>query len=367
MLINAATESDVAFATALPLPPETENRIKKLAAHCQKYKGAVVHRSVTQLAVTSSLFFAACALMFFNVMHGYGLWNLLLLPPAAGLLVRLFIIQHDCGHGSYFKTRKLNDMVGRLISTLTLMPYAFWMKCHNIHHSSSGNLHKRGVGAIDTLTIREYMALPARQKLTYRLYRNPLVLLILGTPVHSLFLQRYPSCYPSLYIDNYRDLPRSEYWKSIIGLDVAIVAIYGSLIALLGAKAVFLVYLPLLVLTCWIGGWLFFIQHQFEDAYWETHDKWDYQEAAVLGSSYYALPRVVQWFTGNIGLHHIHHLCSLIPNYRLQECLDANEDLQALNRMSFRDSLKCLTWRLWDEDQKKMVGFDALKGRLVSV
>ncbi len=274
MLINAATESDVAFATPLPLPPETENRIKKLAVHCQRYKGAVVHRSVSQLSVTASLFLVACGVMFFNVMHGYGLWNLLLLVPASGLLVRLFIIQHDCGHGSYFKSRRSNDLVGRAISLLTFMPYAFWMKCHNIHHSSSGNLHKRGVGAIDTLTIREYKALSAKERFKYRLYRNPFILLVLGTPIHALILQRYPSCYPSNYIENYRDLAPSEFWKSTLGLDAAIIAFYGTLMALVGVKAVLLVYLPLLILTCWIGGWLFFIQHQFEDAYWEEHDKW---------------------------------------------------------------------------------------------
>lgn len=361
MLINAAIQDVEAFSPSLATLPVEENRIKKLADHCLAYKGADVKRSIFQLTTTAALFLMSCTLMFVAHAKGYGWLNLLLLLPTAGFLVRLFIIQHDCGHGSFFKSRKMNDGAGRLISVLTFMPYSFWMKAHNMHHASSGNLHRRGLGSIETLTVQEYQALPLRKQIAYRIYRAPAILLLLATPFHALILQRFPSSFPSALVENYRALSFAQIWKSVLGLDAAILICYGALSAIVGLKAVLLVYLPILIVTTWIGGWLFFIQHQFEEAYWEENENWNFQEASVLGSSYYALPRLLQWFTGNIGLHHIHHLCSLIPNYRLQECLDKNEDLKTLNRMTLRESFACLSWALWDEDQKKMVGFSQIK------
>jgi omega-6 fatty acid desaturase (delta-12 desaturase) len=357
----AAHKVPEAFQPSEPHIPSMKDQLKNLTKHCLSYKGADTRRSLYQLSTTMTLFFALSAAMIYG--FNAGLWwiTALLMLPTAGMLVRLFIIQHDCGHNSFFRTRKGNEYAGRLISLLTFTPHAFWTKAHNTHHANSGNLHKRGVGSIDTLTIAEYQALSSWNKFSYRLYRNPLFLLGFGTPFHILFIQRVPTGLAFSVIEDFRSTSFRESWRSILLLDIALAAFYGGLSYLVGWQAVLVCSVPVVVITAWVGGWLFFIQHQFEDGYWEYDDKWNFQEAAVLGSSYYALPRVMQWFTGNIGLHHIHHLCALVPNYKLQECLDNSPFLQNMNRMTFRDSLKCLKWALWDEAQKKMVSFRELK------
>ncbi len=183
----------------------------------------------------------------------------------------------------------------------------------------------------------------------------------MGTPIHVLLLQRLPPANSLTIIDNYRSMSAARAWRSILSLDIAATLVYGLLAYAIGFHALMIVYLPVLVITSWIGGWLFFVQHQFEDTLWKHDGEWDFQEAALHGSSYYALPKILQWFTGNIGLHHIHHLCALIPNYRLQKCMDGRSELQSINRMTFRDSLKCLRWALWDEEKNRMVAFRDLK------
>lgn len=336
--------------------------IQQFAAHCFRYKGAEIITSLVQLSVTLALFFAMCAGMMWAAVQGH-YWVLpLALIPAAGLLVRIFIIQHDCGHGSYFKTRKANDAVGSLLGLLTLTPYAFWRDSHNMHHASSGNLSRRGLGSIDTLTVREYHELSPRRKMAYRLYRNNFLLLVLGTPLHVLILQRMPPIRGLSLIPEYRSVKLARALKSIMSLNLAIVVFYGTAMYFLGVTNVLMVYLPILVLTAWIGGWLFFVQHQFEDTVWEHNDKWSHQEASLYGSSHYVMHPVLQWFTGSIGLHHIHHLCALIPNYKLQQCAEDNAALKDMNRMTIRQSLECLRWKLWDEDAARMVSFqDAQK------
>ncbi|MGZ9098021.1 MAG: fatty acid desaturase [Micavibrio sp.] len=328
-----------------------------LAAHCQSYKGGDVRRSMIQLGITATLFVVLMSGMIAS--HIFGMWWMIALfaLPASGLLVRLFIIQHDCGHGSFFPARAANEAVGRIISLLTVTPYDSWKRAHNIHHAASGNLDNRGEGSIDTLTVREYQALPQHKRIAYRLYRNPVVMLLLGTPLHVIVLQRIPFLTMAPFFESYHAVPPAQIWRSIVLLDVAMVAFYGTLAMVFGWQVLFTVCLPVLILTAWIGGWLFFVQHQFEETYWQRGETWKFRNAALAGSSYYVLPRIFQWFTGNIGLHHVHHLCSAIPNYRLQECLDQNHDLQQMNRMTFRDSLKCLGWSLWDEDRQRMVGF----------
>ena len=281
--------------------------------------------------------------------------------PTAGLLVRLFIIQHDCGHGSFFPSRRANDLLGLFLSLLTFTPYGFWAQAHNKHHASSGHLNRRGIGSIDTLTTKEYREMSPMRRFLYRLYRNPFILLVFGTPFYVIVAQRFPPAQRSVFVSGYQPLPAGRGMRSIMGLDVAIVLFYGSLGVTVGWLPLLIVYLPVLMLASGIGGWLFFVQHQFEKTYWEADDKWNFHEAAVMGSSYYALPSILHWFTGNIGLHHIHHLCCTIPNYRLQECLKGNEILQSLNRMTIADSLKCVRWALWDETAKKMIGFKDLK------
>jgi acyl-lipid omega-6 desaturase (Delta-12 desaturase) len=340
---------------------EERQLIRRLTAHCHAYKGAEVKLAVFQLITTGLLFFGLLGLMF--AAFGAGLYwaSALMVLPAAGLLVRLFIIQHDCGHGSFFRSRIANDMTGRIISLFTFTPYGFWKTAHNMHHASSGNLNRRGIGSIDTLTVREYQALPARKKFFYRLYRNPVFLLLVATPFHILFLQRLPVTQSPSFFEDYPSVPAPLTRQSILSLDLAIGVFYGLATFLLGWKAVLAVYLPVVIATACIGGWLFFIQHQFEDTYWERDGEWGFSEAALMGSSYYVLPRVFQWFTGSIGLHHIHHLCALIPNYRLQKCLDGSRELQEMNRMTFAQSLKCVWWALWDEEQSRMVRFRDLK------
>ncbi|MCB9991223.1 MAG: fatty acid desaturase [Rhodospirillales bacterium] len=347
------------MATALPADDTVKALVKDLTRHCREYKQADPGRAAFQLFVTILPFFALSAFMIWGMAQGI-YWPLLGVIPAGGLLVRLFIVQHDCGHGSYFPSKAANEWTGRVLSVFTWTPYDFWRRAHNMHHASSGNLDKRGIGSIDTLTRREYEALPPRGQLMYRLYRNPFLLLVLGTPAYVMVGQRFLHGSGSPFIDSYNGLAGRSEWKSIIGLDVALAVIYGALVMAFGWGVLVLLLLPV-VIAAWAGGWLFFIQHQFEDAYWEAGGQWEFHEAAVLGSSYYALPKVLQWFTGNIGLHHIHHLCSAVPNYRLQECLDAHDALQTLNRMTFRDSLQCVRWALWDEGARKMIGFRELR------
>jgi acyl-lipid omega-6 desaturase (Delta-12 desaturase) len=340
---------------------EVRQRIRRLTAHCQAYKGAEWKPAILQLVTTSVLFLGAMSVMFATWYQEIYAVCALLVLPAAGLLVRLFIIQHDCGHGSFFPSKRANDLTGSIISVLTFTPYGFWKTAHNMHHASSGNLDRRGIGSIDTLTVAEYQALPRRKRLLYRLFRNPAALLLLTVPFNTLIMQRIPGAQTTSFFEEYPCVPDEVARRSIRALNVALIVVYGIAALLLGWKPLLALYLPVLFVTMWVGGWLFFIQHQFEDAYWKRDRDWSFSEAAVLGSSYYALPRVLHWFTGNIGLHHIHHLCSLIPNYRLQKCLAGSAELQQLNRMTLLESLQCLRWSLWDEAQSKMVNFRDLK------
>lgn len=330
--------------------------IKDITSHCQLYKGTDVKRSVAQLVTTLALFAAACTLIYMLQVQGAALWlQALLVLPAAGLLTRLFIIQHDCGHRSFFKSKKANDWTGRFLSLLTVTPYDFWRRAHNMHHATSGNLDRRSIGGIDTITVSEYKALSKGQKRAYRLYRNPFLLIILGTPIYTIIAQRFPFNQGTNFYENYKTLSARSIRKSILLTDLCLFVFYTAIGLLLGFHAVFAVYLPILIVTTWIGGWLFYVQHQFEETYWEKHEDWDMQEAALMGSSYYELPKVLQWFTGNIGLHHIHHLCSQIPNYKLQACMDARPELRHINRLTLRDSLKCLHLQLWDEEKRQMI------------
>lgn len=335
--------------------------IKRLIAHCHGYKGADAKRGVIQLSGAVFLFFSTIAIML-GAFYAHLYWACaLLVLPAAGLLIRLFIIQHDCGHGSFFPSTRANNITGRVLSILTFTPYDLWKRAHNMHHASSGNLSRRTVGAIDTLTVKEYQALSARERKSYRLFRNPFLLLLLAPPIYMIILQRFPLLQSLPFLKDYRSIPPAQAWRSVVATDAAILVFYGIAGACLGWLAMLAVVLPVVVVSCWIGGWLFFIQHQFEDAYWEQGENWSFAEAAVLGSSHYVLPPILMWFTGNIGLHHIHHLCAMIPNYRLQECFASDRELQEINRMTLRQSLKCIRWALWDEEKSKMIGFRDLQ------
>ncbi len=329
---------------------------KSLAKHCAKYRGGDTLKSIIQCATTLILFAAAITALYMSVVTGNWLAYALLLLPTAGLLVRVFIFQHDCGHGSYFKKKAFNTWLGRAMSVLTWTPYSFWRKTHNMHHAASGNLDSRGYGAVETMTVNEFKSLTPRQQKLYRLYRNAYLTLGLGTPFYIIIMQRFVVTEPLLpqFSEKY-DL--SEYWKSIMATNAALAITFGIIGSLVGFGTLAITYLPVLFLTAAMGGWLFFIQHQFENTFWEKNEDWSYNEAALLSSSYYVMPKILQWFTGNIGIHHVHHLNANIPNYRLQECVDANEDLKNMNRITLRESLKSIPLALWDESTKKLISF----------
>jgi len=314
--------------------------------------GADTKRSILQLVTTATPFIALLAVMAWTSHDLYWL-TLLLAIPTAGLLVRLFIIQHDCGHSSFFRSRAANDFVGRALSVLTLTPYYGWKRDHAAHHASTGNLDRRGRGDVEMLTVAEYQASSPLKKFAYRLFRNPLVMVMLGAPINFILLQRFPKGH---------ELRNRQSRRSILSLDLALLVAFGLPCALFGARPVFGTYLPVIITASWVGNWLFYVQHQFEDAQWEREADWSFHLAAVLGSSYFKLPRILQWFSGNIGLHHVHHLCSRVPNYRLQACLDVAPELDGIAKViTLRESLECWRLALWDEHRGRLVGFRDLE------
>jgi len=279
----------------------------------------------------------------------YKLWaTLVLVLPAAALLLRLFMFQHDCGHGSFFRARWANDGLGRLIGVLTLTPYAWWQHNHALHHASSGNLDRRGVGDIDTLTVREYRSSPAWRRLRYRLYRHPLVLFGLGPAWLFLLRQRIPTGHP---------LRQRANWTSVLGTNAAVAALVAAMAHTVGLCAFLLAYLPVVLLAATIGVWLFYIQHQFDETYWDHAAGWSFQAAALHGASFYDLPRFLHWATGYIGFHHIHHLSSRIPNYRLRDCFTENPELHHAKRLGLMASVRCARLALWDETSRRLVSF----------
>lgn len=278
-----------------------------------------------------------------------GYWLVLLLAvPAAGLLVRLFMIQHDCGHGSFFRSRLANDWTGRIIGVLTLTPYGFWRRTHALHHASSGNLDRRGFGDVDTLTVAEYRARSTWGRLRYRLYRHPLVMFGIGPAYLFILKHRIPV-----------GLMRRGWqpWASTMGTNFAVALIVATLVWFIGIKAYLLVHLPVMLLAASAGIWLFYVQHQFEQTTWQKDREWNLQEAALHGSSHYDLPALLRWFTANIGVHHVHHLCSLIPFYRLARVLRDHPELRSVSRMTLRESFRCVRLVLWDETQGRLVSF----------
>jgi acyl-lipid omega-6 desaturase (Delta-12 desaturase) len=316
---------------------------------------ADLKRSIFQLVTTATPFIGLLVIMAWASHDRYWL-TLLLAIPAAGLLVRLFIIQHDCGHGSFFTSRSANDFVGRALSVLTLTPYGSWKRDHAAHHASTGNLDRRGRGDVETLTVDEYQRSRPLRKLVYRLYRNPLVMVLLGAPINFILLQRLPLGH---------ELRNRQSCRSILLLDLMLLLAFGLPSIFFGVHPVFGVYLPVMTIASWAGNWLFYVQHQFEEAHWEREGDWHFHVAAVAGSSYFQLPPILQWFSGNIGLHHIHHLSSRVPNYRLQACLKAAPELQEVAKViTLRESLKCWRLTLWDERRRRLCGFRDLESRL---
>ena len=322
-----------------------------------RYRTPSPARSIIELVVTAGPFVLLWFLMWATLDLGY--WVCLLLAvPAAGFLVRLFMIQHDCGHGAFFHHRLANDSVGRVIGVLTLTPYDYWRRTHAIHHSTSGNLDRRGIGDVDTLTVHEYLALSRWRRLCYRVYRHPIIMFGLGPAFLFFFQYRLPF---GLMRAGWRP------WLSAMGTNVAIAALVAIMIWLVGLIPFLLVHLPIMLLAASVGVWLFYVQHQFEDTEWARDSVWKLHEVALHGSSYYDLPSVLRWFTANIGVHHIHHLCSRIPYYRLPLVLRDYPKLGIIGRLTLGQSFSCVRLVLWDEDQQRLVSFHEVRQRYALV
>jgi len=280
---------------------------------------------------------------------GAGYWIALLLAlPAGAMLVRLFMIQHDCGHGAFFRSRAANDWTGRFIGLLTFTPYEYWRRSHALHHARNGNLDHRGTGDVMTLTVEEYRALPRWRRVAYRLYRNPAVLF--GIAPAFLFIVQF-----RLPIGLMRGGWKT--WMSTMTTNAAIAAVVIAAAFLVGLGTFLLIYLPVLVIAATVGVWLFYVQHQFEGTSWERDGDWSFHEAALHGSSHYDMPAVLRWITGNIGIHHIHHLSSRIPFYRLGKVLRDRPELRAVSRLTMRESFRTALLALWDEKRRRLVTF----------
>ena len=313
-----------------------------------RYREPSRARSVVELTITVLPLVSLWVAAWFLYSIDYWWACLLIAIPASGFLVRLFMIQHDCSHGAFFPRKWANDWVGRVIGVLTMTPYDFWRRTHAVHHSTSGNLDRRGTGDIDTLTVREYFALSRWGRLRYRLYRHPIVLFGLGPGYVFLLRQRLPF-----------GLLRSGWqpWISTQATNGAMALIAVALIWLIGVKAFFLVHLPIVFLAATFGVWLFYVQHQFEETFWRGSRHWNLHEAALHGSSHYDLPILLRWFSANIGIHHVHHLCSRIPYYRLPHVLRDHPELRDVSRLTLLQSFRCARLALWDEAQCRLVSF----------
>lgn len=326
--------------------------LKQLKKEIAPYEKANVKVSVRQLLNTIPPFFLLWFLAYQSLQVSV-LLAVVIAIMAAGFLVRVFIIFHDCTHNSFFSSRKANDRLGTILGIMTLFPYEKWKRDHNIHHATSGNLDKRGTGDIWIMTVNEYLQASFWQKLSYRLYRNPFVMFVLG-PLYLLLVSNRK---------NHKGAKRKERINTHVTTSAAVI-IYALVIMLIGWQAFLIIQGTILFVAASLGIWLFYVQHQFEDAYFENKDEWDYVKAAIDGSSYYQLSKPLQWLTGNIGFHHVHHLSPRVPNYYLETVHETNPSLQRVTTITLRTSLKALRFRLYDENQKTFISFRELKSQL---
>ncbi len=309
-------------------------------------------RGTRELAITSIPFAIAWFLMLLALENGYLWLYALLLVPAAGFLVRLFMIQHDCGHRSFLTSRRANDWVGRTIGVLTLTPYHTWRRGHAIHHAASGNLDRRGIGDVNTLTVAEYLARSRWGRLRYRLYRHPGVMFGLGPLYLFLLRNRLPLGFMRA---GWRP------WFSTMATNVAIAAVVVLMVWAVGLEHFLLIQVPIMLLGAAAGIWLFYVQHQFRETSWAGSESWNMHDAALHGSSHYDLPNPLKWFTANIGVHHVHHLSSRIPFYRLPEVLRDYPEFLSLGRITLSRSLQGLRLVLWDDERRRLISFKELR------
>lgn len=312
-----------------------------------KYRDPSPLRSWLELGITLGAFVALWVLAWVALSVSW-LLALVLAMVNGGFLVRLFAIQHDCGHAAYFRNRWVNDWVGRVLGVLTLTPYDVWRRSHSMHHSASGNLTRRGIGDVMTLTVAEYEALSRFGRLKYRLYRNPVVLFGLGPCYIFLFNNRLPL---GLMTAGWR------YWLSAMGTNLALLAVAVALYMGGGWAPILLIWVPTSLAGATIGVWLFYVQHQFETTHWDAEPDWQMHDAALHGSSHYVMPAVLQWMTANIGVHHVHHLYSRIPFYRLTEVLRDFPMLAEAQRMTMRESFANVKLHLWDEKGRRLLSY----------
>lgn len=328
------------FSQVLPIAP------RDWVVILSGYRDPDTARSLFELAVTMGPFLLIWVLAWWAL--SLSLWLTLALSLVnAGFLLRLFAIQHDCGHGAFFRNRTVSDWVGRVLGVLTLTPFDVWRRTHAIHHSTAGNLDQRGIGDITTLTVDEYRARSAFGRLAYRLYRNPVVLFGLGPGYMFLVQNRVPRGL----------MGQLRYWVSAMGTNIAITAALALIGFLGGWMPILLIFLPSTLLAATAGMWLFYVQHQFEATHWADQGDWQLHEAALRGSSHYVLPRALQWMSANIGIHHVHHLYSRIPFYRLPEVLRDHAALGSCNRMTIRQSLTSARLHLWDGQGGRLLSF----------
>ena len=332
--------------------PDRET-VERWNALLEPYLGADTRRSIVQLLTSVIPFVMLWYLALRSLEIGYWL-TLLVAVPAAGFMMRMFMIQHDCGHGSFFRSRAARDWVGRCIGIVLLTPYDYWKRTHAYHHAHSGDLDFRGFGDVDTFTVREYLSWPRWRRFRYRLYRHPLVLFGLAPAFQFLLKHRYPW-----------DIPRrwKQAWRSVWWTNVAIALVVVVMGMTVGIQRFLLVQLPVTLIASTLGLWMFYVQHQYEDTYWHRHDDWDYYDASLHGSSYLVLPRPLQWLTANIGVHHVHHMNARIPNYKLQKVHDENPEFHVVTEVRFTDTLRLINLALWDEESRKLIRFKDLKKR----
>jgi len=329
--------------------PKLSNQV--LSEITRKYAHANMRKASWQLVDTFIPYAVLWALMLHTVRHGYPYWiTLALAVIAAGILVRIFILFHDCCHGAFFPSRRANTILGYLSGILIFTPFENWRYAHAVHHATAGDLDRRGTGDVWTMTTEEYLTAPRSKRFAYRIFRNPFILFIPGPVLLFLVFHRFSAKGAK---------KRERVSVAFTNLAILLVVVAASLT--IGLRTYLLIQFPVIAIAGALGLWLFYLQHQFENVYWSRHELWDPMRVALEGSSYLKLPKLLQWFTGNIGLHHIHHARQTIPNYHLQRCHDNVSVFQAVEPLTVRTSLNSACLSLYDEIQKKLISFRALR------